>query len=320
MNIVFFDAIIVLIFCFFVSVAVVWIYNKKSKKLLKEIDVAAKLFVRKDREFTSINLELNDRNTELNEIAKILVKRDLELSRSNERLMELDELKSNFVSTAAHQLRTPLTAVKWLLIELAGGESGKLKKEQQKTIEDTIAATNRLISLVNDLLDISRLEKGGEEFDIKKQDIIPVLQEIHSRFMKMADEKGIKFSLEIPLHRAILLTFDKEKIIIALSNLLDNAIKYTLPGGKVSLKMALKEKEVILDIFDTGIGIPQDQISRVFSRFFRASNAVHLETSGSGLGLSVAKDIIEKHNGVISFSSEKNKGSVFSITLPYNKI
>ncbi len=134
MNIVLYDAIIiiVLIFSFFVLIASVWIYNKKSKKFLKEIDVVAKMLVRKDREFTSINLELNNRNIELNEIAKILVRRDLELSRSNESLMELDELKSNFISTAAHQLRTPLTAVKWLLIELKEGEAGKLKKNSKK--------------------------------------------------------------------------------------------------------------------------------------------------------------------------------------------
>ncbi len=163
---------------------------------------------------------------------------------------------------------------------------------------------------------MSRLEKSGEEFDKKKQNIIPVMREVYKHFMKIADEKGIKFSLKIPSLDQILLTFDKEKIITALSNLLDNAIKYTFPGGNVSLKITLKEKEAVLDISDTGIGIPQEQINHVFSRFFRGSNAVNLETSGSGLGLSLAKDIIKRHNGAITFKSEENKGSVFSITLP----
>src|SRR3989344_3823520 len=170
--------ILSLFFGVYITLAIVSFFNKKKTVTLLELDEAAKLLVRKDREYTGANNELLVRNKELNEMTKILIGRDLELSRSNERLMEADELKSKFVATAAHQLRTPLTAIKWSLNELVEGDFGKVKKEQKKIIDDVIVANNRLISLVNDLLDISRLEEGREIFDMKKQSIVPMLREI----------------------------------------------------------------------------------------------------------------------------------------------
>lgn len=311
----FFNAFIVLVFGFIVSVSVVWIYAKKTKNMLEELDIASKLLVRRDREFSFTNLKLIDRNNELNEMAKVLIGRDLELSYSNEKLMDLDELKSKFVATAAHQLRTPLTALKWSLNELQDGDFGKLKKEQEKLVSDMIEANNRLISLVNDLLDVSRLEEGKEIFEMTKQNIVLTLKEVCNNFRKPADEKGIKISLEVQMP-ILLLTFDKEKLMIAISNLVDNAIKYTLPGGQVLIKMTAKTKEIAIVISDNGIGIPKDQIDHVFNRFFRAHNAIVLESYGSGLGLSVAKEIVEKHNGSITFTSEEDTGSVFTVTLP----
>lgn len=314
-RVVFANVFIVFIFGFVVSVAIIWLYAKKTKEMFEELDIAAKLLVRKDRELTSANLELQNRNNELNEMAKILVGRDLELSRSNERLMDVDELKSKFVSTAAHQLRTPLTAIKWSLNELMDGDFGKLKKDQEILIGDIVAANNRLISLVNDLLDVSRLEEGREIFDLKKQSIILLLQENFERFKKIASEKGVKILLDIP-DSAPDLPCDGEKLGIAVSNLIDNAIKYTMPGGKVSVQMAVFEKEIIINVSDTGIGIPEDQVNRVFNRFFRAHNAMLLETYGSGLGLSVTKEIIEKHGGSLFFTSKEGEGSIFTISLP----
>lgn len=311
----FFNVFIVLVFGFIVSVSVVWIYAKKTKNMIDELDIASKLLVRRDREFSFTNLELISRNYELNEMAKILIGRDLELSHSNEKLLDLDELKSKFVATAAHQLRTPLTALKWSLNELQEGDFGKLKKEQEKLIGDMIAANNRLISLIDDLLDVSRLEEGRETFEMTKQDVVLILKEVCNNFRKPADEKGIKISLEVQMP-ILLLTFDKEKLTIAISNLVDNAIKYTLPGGQVLIKMIAKIKETEISISDTGIGIPKDQASHVFNRFFRAHNAIILESYGSGLGLSVAREIVEKHDGSIVFTSEEGKGSVFTVILP----
>lgn len=300
-DIVFLIIIAVLAVGFFVSLLVIRSYGKN--------------FVRKDEELTSANLDLKSRNKELNEVTKILLGRDLELSRSNEKLMELDELKSKFVSTAAHQLRTPLTTIKWSLHEILEGDFGKLKKDQEKAIQDIITAANRLISLVNDLLDVSRLEEGREIFEMKKQDLVSALKDIYNRFKKAADTKGIKLVFE-PQLLALDVVFDEEKLLIAIANLVDNAIKYTMPGGQVAIKITQKDKQVQIDVSDTGIGVPKDEANHIFNRFFRAHNAMMLETYGSGLGLSVVKEVVEKHNGSITFESEEGKGSTFSITLP----
>lgn len=314
-DILLFAVFAILVLAFLASLFTIRISRKKLAALLRDVNSASKLLVQKDRELTLANIELQKSNNELNEMAKILVGRDLELSHSNERLMEADELKSKFVSTAAHQLRTPLTAIKWSLNELAEGDFGRLKKEQKKIVEDTVAANNRLISLVNDLLDISRLEEGREIFDMKIQPIIPMLRNIYVRFKKNADEKGVKILLTTP-PSAPDFSFDREKLAMAISNLVDNAIKYTMPGGQVSIQTLVGKKEIVIIISDTGIGIPEDQANRIFNRFFRAHNAMLFETYGSGLGLSVTKEIIEKHNGDISFESKEGEGTAFTITLP----
>ena len=270
------------------------------------------------RKYNQKSQNLKMRNEEMNDTAKVLVRRDLELSRSNEKLLELDELKSKFVSIAAHQLRTPLTTITWSLNELLEGDFGKFKKKQEKALRNIISVNNLLIGLVNDLLDVSRLEEGLKIFEMRRQDLIVVIREIRNNFSKIVDSKGIKFILDLKTE-SLELNFDKEKLIIALSNLVDNAIKYTMPGGSVTIKVAYnkeKKDEVLIEISDTGIGIPKDQMDRVFNRFFRAHNAMILETYGSGLGLFVVKEIIDKHNGSINFTSEEGKGSVFSIILP----
>lgn len=300
-DIVLLIVIAILAVGFLISLFVIRAYGKKSKDLIKDMDNTV--------------LDLEARNKELNEATKILVGRDLELSRSNEKLMELDELKSKFVSTAAHQLRTPLTAIKWSLHEILEEDFGKLKKSQEKAIGDIIAATNQLISLVNDLLDVSRLEEGREIFEMKKQNLVSVLKEVYNRFKKMADTKGIKLVFESQ-SPSLDTVFDEEKISIAVANLVDNAIKYTMPGGQVIIKITLKDKQIQIDVSDTGIGVPKDQEAHVFNRFFRAHNAMLLETYGSGLGLSVVREIVDRHNGSITFESEEGKGSTFSVSLP----
>ncbi|MEK7090532.1 MAG: HAMP domain-containing sensor histidine kinase, partial [Patescibacteria group bacterium] len=265
--------------------------------------------------FSHTNLELIQRNKELDEMIKIMVSRDLDLSRANKELLDLDELKSHFVSTAAHQLRTPLTGLKWSLNELIDPEAGGLNEEQEKIVNDMISANNRLIDLVNNLLDLSRLEEGREVFTLKKQDIILILENVCDRFQKIADEKGIELTLEKP-PESMALTVDKEKFIIAVSDIVENAIKYTFPGGRVLVRIIAGGKELNIEVSDTGIGIPAKDLKHIFNRFFRASNAVSLETYGTGLGLSVAKEIVEKHNGSIAVESEEGQGTKVTITLP----
>ena len=312
--------------------AVLWIYftlrkdtekvrkvNSRLQELLAENYETAKILVRKDRVLVRTNRDLIERTRELNDAGKMLVRRDMELTRANDRLRQLDALKSQFVSVAAHQLRTPLAGIKWTIYALLEERTGKLTLKQKKFARDAYSSTLRLIELVNDLLDASRLEEGRFGFVMKQQDILPVIQGVYERFLQPAKEKGIAFSFKAPKEFLPRLTIDKEKIAIVLENLVDNAIKYTPPGGKVHMSIRQEADRIICEVADTGIGMPEDQVSKVFTKFFRGENAQLLQTRGTGLGLYVVKNIVEHHGGSVSFTTQENKGSTFSVALPISQ-
>lgn len=292
--------------------------NQKLSQYLNENYLSAKLLVQRDQELTLVNEELTRLNEELVEVGKVLVRRDRELTEANTSLRELDTAKSEFVSVAAHQLRTPLTGIRWSLHELLEGGAGKLNKGQYKIVKDALGAAIRTINLINDLLNVARIEGG--RFGFRMQTLSPesFLQKEIPRFAKQAEEKGIK--LVVKLAKDLPLSnFDPEKTVFVLEDLLDNAIKYTPPGGTITVKVWQEEKFIKTEVEDTGIGIPKDQQRFIFSKFFRADNALFLQTAGSGLGLYLVKNIVEKQGGSIGFKSEENKGSIFWFTLPVAK-
>ncbi len=229
----------------------------------------------------------------------------------------IEKLKSEFVSIAAHQLRTPLSAIKWTLKMLLDQELGKLNRDQLDLLEKSYQANERMISLINDLLNVARIEEGRYVYNLKKEDIVELIKEIALEFEDKAKMKDIKFGVILPEKPLPLVSVDREKIKLAISNLVDNAIKYTLPGGVVTLSVSrYNKKEVLIIVQDTGVGIPKDQQERVFTRFFRGANVLRMETSGTGLGLYITKNIIEAHGGKIWFESEEGKGSKFFVKLP----
>jgi signal transduction histidine kinase len=253
---------------------------------------------------------------ELEKTTRLLVRRDVDLSEANRRLEELDVVKSDFVSIAAHQLRTPLTGIKWSFLALLEKEMGHLDGEQKKIIEDGLGAINHTIKLINDLLNVAHIEEGKFGFNFKNESIEPVIQKIFERFESLAGEKGIWLSADFSKEKLPLVSIDSEKIDLVLDNLLDNAIKYTSPGGKVRFKTEFKNEKIIIIVEDTGIGIPRSQLGRAFTKFFRGENAVLFQTSGTGLGLYMIKNIIDRHCGTITVNSEENKGTTFIIELP----
>ncbi len=283
----------------------------------QESEVSGKILVRRDRELVAANTRLREILGENYESAKMLVRRDLELSSANMRLEELDAIKSEFVSVAAHQLRTPLTGIRWSYQTLLDRDGAVLTQGQRRLLESGLGATLRMIDLVNDLLSVARIEEGKFGIRLRKQAITPLIQTLMARYTLIGKEKGISFVLDIPEEKPLPeLVFDEERITLVLDNLLDNALKYTEPGGTVTLRVVAEETRVRIEVRDTGIGITPEQIHRVFTKFFRADNAIRLHTSGTGLGLYVAKNIIEKHGGEIEVKSKEGKGSVFSFTLP----
>jgi len=290
--------------------------NKQLEKLRYENSRSLKLLSQKENKLISLNLALKEHNKESDEVAKTLVRRDLELTETNERLRELDTIKSEFVSVAAHQLRTPLTGIKWTLNALLAEEVGTLDENQKKFVSDGLASTYRLIELINDLLDTARLEEGKFGFSFKIQALTPILKQTIKNYKLMAKEKGIQFTLQLPETDLPFLRLDTEKIGIVLDNLIDNAIKYTIPGGRVTMQVSIDKKYVVIEVGDTGIGIPKAQFHRMFTKFFRAVNAQLAETSGTGLGLYVSYNIVKRHKGTLSFESREGEGSTFILSLP----
>ena len=290
--------------------------RKQIKKLERKNVHISKLLEKKEGELIAANLTLQERNKESNEVAKVLVRRDLELTETNERLRELDSIKSEFVSVAAHQLRTPLTGIKWTLNALLNEEVGTLDEKQKKFISDGLVSTYRLIELINDLLDTARLEEGKFGFSFKVQALTPILEQTVKNYEVIAKEKGIEFTLKLPEAELPFLKLDTEKIGIVFDNLIDNAIKYTIPGGKVTIQVSIDKKYVVIEVRDTGIGIPKAQFHRMFTKFFRAVNAQLAETSGTGLGLYVSYNIVKRHKGTLSFESREGEGSTFILSLP----
>ena len=230
----------------------------------------------------------------------------------------VERLKTEFVSIAAHQLRTPLSAIKWTLRMILDGDLGKIPKSQEELLKKTYESNERMIRLINDLLNVTRIEEGRFLYNVQKRDIIEILKKLIAPLKRIAKREGLQLEFNAPKEEIPEVNIDSEKISLTMQNLIENAIHYTEPGGKikVSLGYLKNKKEILFQVQDTGIGILKQQQKRVFSRFFRGANAVRAETEGTGLGLFIAKNIVDAHGGKIWFESVQNKGTTFYFTLP----
>lgn len=228
----------------------------------------------------------------------------------------IERMKTEFVSLSAHQLRTPLSAIKWTLRILLDGDLGQITDEQRNHIEKTYQSNERMINLINDLLNVTRIEEGRylyKSIAVSPEEI--VRSRINS-YKEKAEKEKIFLEFKKPEKKLSKVMLDVEKMGLAIDNLLDNAIIYTPQGGVVVISLKETEKNLEFSIKDTGIGIPAVQQKRLFTKFFRGTNAVKIDTEGTGLGLFIAKNIIEAHGGKIWFESEEGKGTTFYFTLP----
>lgn len=228
---------------------------------------------------------------------------------------EVEKAKSEFISIAAHQLRTPLSAIKWTMQMLMDGDFGKLNEEQKKALTEGNLANDRMVALIADLLNVSRIEEGRFALKLSPVKLDTMIESIISSLKIKADKKGVSLSY-IKTADLPLINIDNEKIYIVLENLIENAIKYTTTGGKVIVEVGVMRDNLEVRVKDTGIGIPDIEKESMFKRFFRGSNAKQKNTDGSGLGLYIAKSIVEKHNGRIWFESVENEGTIFFVRLP----
>ena len=245
-----------------------------------------------------------------NVIANLVIAHDV----TREKMIE--RMKTEFVSLVAHQLRTPLSAIKWTLKMLLDKELGNINEEQQDFLQKTYQSNERMISLINDLLNVARIEEGRYLYKTTLTSLEQIVQPVIESYKGEIARKNLKFRFDKPEEFLPRITADVEKITLVVQNLLDNAIRYTQEGGEVTVSLKRTEKSAEFSIKDTGVGIPKDQKSRVFTKFFRGANVLRLDTEGSGLGLFIAKNIIEAHGGKIWLESEEGKGSTFYFTLP----
>lgn len=247
---------------------------------------------------------------------RLLVRRDIELTRVNEKLRELDKSKSDFISVVAHQLRTPLSGIKWTLSMLIGGDMGDLNNDQKTFLMKSYESNSRMITLVNDMLVADGIQSGRVHYGFEHINIIYLIENVLFDMNQLAVKKDISIQYKNKPNDLPQAYIDPEAIRSVLQNLLENAIKYTIKGGKIEINVKEANKQLVVSFTDNGVGIPESQQENIFTRFFRASNAIKLETDGSGLGLYIAKNIVEKNGGTIWFESIEGKGTTFYFTVP----
>jgi len=270
---------------------------------------------------TRINVLLHD----ISARRRVAVKRErllkteqdagVELTSQNVRLRELDALKDQFVSVVSHELRTPLTAIRGYLEIVLGEEPGPLNEEQRRFLEIADFSSEQLLRVVGDLLLIGKVEGGQLALEIAEIDLDAMLEACVVAAKPAADAKQIALRLtsgELPSIAA-----DRGRLSQALGNIISNAIKFT-DDGRVDVRVRAEDDRAVIEITDTGTGIPTAEIDHLFVPFFRASTATRQAIPGTGLGLSIAKEIVEAHGGSISVESEEGSGTSFRVELPTN--
>lgn len=245
--------------------------------------------------------------------------RYLKVLRDVSRENAIAKSKSEFISVAAHQLRTPLSAIKWVFKMLLDGDAGSINNEQKMFLQKGYQSNERIIQLVTDMLDVARIEEGRFGFEFYYADVINIIKKAMEAFQVKAIEKNIKLTLESPPNPIKPIKVDPTRIELVLQNLIDNALKYTLSGGDVVVKVELVGSFVQISIKDSGVGIPDGQEKKLFTKFFRGTNAVKIQTEGTGLGLFITRNIILRHGGKIWAETKEGKGSTFYLTLPIDE-
>lgn len=244
-----------------------------------------------------------------------LLKMQRDLQEAYQRLEAMDRAKSHFTLMVTHELRSPVAALQSLLEVLRQGYAGELPRQARELVERAARRTDTLVELVNQLLDLA---KERVELTPERSQPIPVehlFRQMEEAYRSPAEAQGVRFLVEYP-STPLAVRGEPDELNKMLSNLVGNAVKYTLSGGQVSLRAWRERDEVVLEVRDTGIGIPEEEQPRLFTEFFRASNAKRVVEQGTGLGLAIVQRIVNAHRGRIRFASKEGQGTTFWVSLP----
>ncbi len=231
------------------------------------------------------------------------------------REVEADRAKSEFVSTVSHELRTPMTSIKGYTDLLVMGAVGELNETQQRFLKIIQQNADRLTSLINDLLDISRIETGRIELNMMPVDMGELIRSVAASMAGQAAQHGLTMNVHVDEDLPLIMA-DQDRLTQVLVNLVGNAILYTDPGGRVDIRAYSVESAIVVEVADTGIGIRPEDLNKIFDRFYRGESERVQQCQGTGLGLAIVKSFVEMHGGRIWVESEPGKGSTFTFTLP----
>lgn len=268
-----------------------------------------------------ININFSDPELDLTTVTDRLVDEAgnvvafVKIIRNRTREISLLRSKSDFITVAAHQLRTPITAVHWTFETLRSSPS--INPSDKELIDNGMEVSIKLVKIVNDLLDASKIESGKFGYEFSSIDIVSFIDDILKGAATLAKQFSVSLYFDRPKEPIIIPT-DPQKLSMAVTNLIDNAIKYNVKNGQVTVKIEPYPGKpyVQLSIKDTGIGIPEEDVKKLFTKFYRGSNVVKEQTDGSGLGLFITKNIITRHGGNIAIESILGRGTTFYIVLP----
>jgi signal transduction histidine kinase/DNA-binding response OmpR family regulator len=277
------------------------------------------------REKQRLETTVNDRTKEINEKNLQLERQTLQLQNQSEKLKEMDRVKSRFFANISHEFRTPLTLILGPLEQMF---SDSKEDREKKKINTMLRNTQRLLNLINQLLDLSRLDSGKEKLQAANQNIVPFLKGIIANFENAAEQKKLNLEFQTK-SKEITFYFDSQKMERVMNNLLINAVKYTPPNGNITVSVSrskqLQEKNarpvefVNISVNDTGPGIPPEHINYIFDRFFQAERFKTEDREGTGIGLALVKEYVELHHGKIDVHSMEGKGSEFVLHFPRGK-
>lgn len=307
-----------------VSIAVIvcfaiYVYmNRSISQPIEELTAAASDITKGN--FRFVDVETTDElglfadtfNTMAQRIKATQESLEIELQKTR----ELDKRKTEFLSIAAHQLRTPMSGIKWVVNMAVSGDFGDISDEAKEHLGKGLQNIDRMIVLINNLLDVTQIETQKFTYQFEETSIVELVEDVISAAEQSAQAKNITIYTKDEANVKSNVPVDHDKMQIAIRNLIDNAVKYTPAGGSLTISFDETDDDVLVAFKDTGYGIPEVELNLIFTKFFRGSNIQSIEADGSGLGLFLVREVISNHGGVIDVESKENEGTIFTISLP----